>query len=288
MAAPSSTASMPGLVRALLSSVNEAVIVRGPEGSVVECNEAAERLFGLTRAQLLGRDAPPPGWRATLEDGTPVSPDDTPGMRTRRTGVGVKGVPLIVHLADGTLRWLEVTTTPVPEVAGPDGMGVVIALADVTEARTAKELALVNERRIEAMLEHSDGGVFEVDFQHGYVARSHHLYRMLGFVPGGIGATFNHWRQHVHDEDLPRVAAAWDDVERGRAETLDLTYRMRHRAGHWLWIRVRARVTRKSHAGVHQRASGTVQNITERVELERRLEAALLRIAELEGTHRVQ
>ncbi|HEY1088054.1 MAG TPA: PAS domain S-box protein, partial [Archangium sp.] len=148
------------LLRVVLDSVNEAVIVRAPDGRVIDCNAIAERVFGLTRGQMLQTEGLTPNYRTTAEDGSPVDLSNSPGAITIRTGVAQKSVPLKLHLPDGTLKWIQVSTTPLPDGRTEPPYGVVICLSDITEARTAKELALVAERRIEAMLEHSEGGVF--------------------------------------------------------------------------------------------------------------------------------
>lgn len=269
------------LLRVVLDSVNEAVVIRSADGRVIDCNVIAEKIFGLTRGQLLQDEGIPPSYRTTSEDGAPMDLSNSPGAITIRTGVAQKAVPLKLHLPDGTLRWIQVSTTPLPDGRTEPPFGVVICLSDITEERTARELALVAERRIEAMLEHSEGGVFEADFQHGYVSRSQHLYALVGRTPEEVTTHIDGWYAFVHEEDKARLVFAWDELRAGRSPTVDCEYRLRHKDGRWLWVHSLARITRKDSTGRAQRASGTVTNITERKKLQEELRVANETIARL-------
>jgi PAS domain S-box-containing protein len=124
----------------IFSSLAEGVLLLDSELRVVECNTAAERILGFTRA-LMGAQRPTvPEWKAVREDGTALADDDHPASQTLRTGEPQRGVVMGLRKPGGALIWITMNSEA---VRGPDGTvrAVVCSFADVTH-RMAQEAAL--------------------------------------------------------------------------------------------------------------------------------------------------
>ena len=97
--------------RNLFESMEEGVFYQRADGQLVDVNDAALRMFGLTRDEFLGRTSRHPDWKVINEDGTLLQPEQHPSMVVLATGKPVKdrvvGVynPLTecLHLAGG--KW---------------------------------------------------------------------------------------------------------------------------------------------------------------------------------------
>lgn len=117
------------------------LIHNAADGSIIEANQSASVILGLTRDQLLGRAPADPGWRAVHEDGSPYPGEEHPVSITLRTGVNQTGVIMGVHKPDGTLVWISVTTRLLPpkrEGAAPE---ILASFTDITNLKQASDQA---------------------------------------------------------------------------------------------------------------------------------------------------
>ena len=80
-----------------IAALSEGIVIQGRDGAIISCNPAAERILGLTAAQMMGRTSIDPRWRAVHEDGSPFAGEEHPAMVTLRTGLPVEGVIMGVH-----------------------------------------------------------------------------------------------------------------------------------------------------------------------------------------------
>lgn len=269
------------VLEAVLAVVTDGLLIGDRSGRVVAFSETAPALMGVS-AQQLRDGAPPPGWQALHPNGEPLLPENSPGMRCLQTGQRQGPVVARLHLPDGTLRWIEVRAEPVRDADGAVD-GVVVSMKDITELRRADEESRTNAARVEALLEESDHGVFEVDLTTGAIARSVRIYRMLGLEPAQLGPRVEDWFEYVHPDDLPTVQEHWARMRAGDLQEFDLEYRLRHSSGRWLWVRVRARAVRRGLKGEAQLVSGNTHDVTRRREAEEGLKVALERLVRLEA-----
>ncbi len=124
------------------------VVLVDDAGNIVDANPAAERLLGVSRADLLGRTHP--SWQIIRPDGSPCPPEGYVTVRALRTGLPVEPVELGIVRQDGSTAWNLVSATPVPV----KGYGVAWVAQDITARRAAEtalaELNRVLEQRVQA------------------------------------------------------------------------------------------------------------------------------------------
>jgi diguanylate cyclase (GGDEF)-like protein/PAS domain S-box-containing protein len=123
---------------ALWAALPVGVVLHDERGHIADANRAAERLLGLSLAQMQGHDPADTGWRAVRTDGSAYPGDEYPAVRTLRTGKSFPNETMGVHTPDGGLRWLQVNTEPQFDKLG-QVTGVVACFSDVTEARHLQE-----------------------------------------------------------------------------------------------------------------------------------------------------
>lgn len=123
----------------LLENLHEGVIFMDPQGRTLQCNPAAERIFGVSAAELQGRVSVDPGYFYALkEDGSIFSEEEHPSRVALRTGRPclevVQGLP---RAGQGVL-WVSVNAVP---LRGADGQvsGVVCSLVDITPMKLLQE-----------------------------------------------------------------------------------------------------------------------------------------------------
>jgi PAS domain S-box-containing protein len=113
-----------------MDAIPAALLVYDAQGVVVDANEAALRVLGLSKADLIGSSADGANWLVV------ESPPDTPltvhpAVAAIKSRQAVRGVLVRAHRPDGADVWLQVDA--VPEESNPaNGMRVVATLTDVT------------------------------------------------------------------------------------------------------------------------------------------------------------
>ena len=125
------------LARSVLDSLEEGVVLFGENGEIVDCNDSALRIFGLRELDVLGRDPRSLGLTFYYDDGTRVTPDNTPERQTLATGEPARDVMLRWEAAEGDSRWLLMNYTPLDDAGG--ARVVVASIVDVTERRRAEQ-----------------------------------------------------------------------------------------------------------------------------------------------------
>ncbi len=125
--------------RSMIDAISEGIIFHDSDGNILLCNRSAERILGLSEAQLLGTDPIPAGWETIREDGSPFLRQDHPAMISLRTGEGRDNITMGIRRTDGTVRWISVNSRPVAWDA-PESCGAAVAsFADITERKAMEE-----------------------------------------------------------------------------------------------------------------------------------------------------
>lgn len=131
---------------AVLSSVAEGIVTYGIDGTILSFNSAAERMFGLKAAEMIGR----PVWSLVGDDEAarvqPMIADRaTHGEKVQREASAVR--------ADGSRFLVHVSTS---ELQGSGGEVFVAVARDVTEFSRLR-------RRTELILNTADQGILGID-----------------------------------------------------------------------------------------------------------------------------
>ncbi len=154
--------------RAVVSVLSEGIVVIDPQGRMLSCNPAAERIVGSPQAAWQGQSVVAPGWQVLRPDGSVVPPEETPPGRVL-AGAGPQVATLLKTRApQGEIVWFELSAQP---VLGDDGqlIAVVSSFHDVTERkRQQDELAHHRERLEEAVAERTG----ELQRAHAAMAQS--------------------------------------------------------------------------------------------------------------------
>ena len=125
-------------LQALWAALPAAVVVQSPGGEIVDANPAAERLLGLTLAQLQALGGFDPRWRCVREDGSDYPLAEQPAWRTQRSGQPLFNEIMGVHTPEGELRWLLANTVPQFDDLGRPA-GVITCFIDATDRRALQD-----------------------------------------------------------------------------------------------------------------------------------------------------
>ncbi len=136
--------------RAVVTMLTEGVVLYDSKGSILAANPAAERILGLSAAQIDGREPAPEGWKSIHEDGKPFTRDESPVRTALQTGKPQTDVIMGTLKPDGTQTWISINAQPMMVAGDTRPARVVVSFADITQRRLverqALELAAEHER----------------------------------------------------------------------------------------------------------------------------------------------
>jgi diguanylate cyclase (GGDEF)-like protein/PAS domain S-box-containing protein len=166
---------------------------------------------------------------------------------------------------DGATRVLHSRVRPVLAAAG--GVARIEGISqDVTELRAADRARRAAERQFEVAFDRAPIGMFLADADGRFLRVNAALGEFLGYSVGeliDVGP-----EGVVHPDDLAAVEAGLAETAGGDVTAIE--HRMRHRAGHDVWVAVSATLIRDD-AGAPLHVLGQMQDVTQRREYEARL-----------------
>ena len=122
-----------------LNTVAAGIVLQNEEGLVLDCNDTALELLGVTREELAIRTSSDPQWSSVRPDGSSFALEEQPARITLRTGEPGNEVIMGTANRGRARRWLSVNTCQVALSNG--AKGVISSFIDVTQ-RLKKERIL--------------------------------------------------------------------------------------------------------------------------------------------------
>ncbi|MGE0759603.1 MAG: PAS domain S-box protein, partial [Pirellulaceae bacterium] len=217
----------------------------------------------------------PPGTHMTHQRALDcVHPDDRAAVEKAIHRAVEAGEPLRlehrVPRPDGSIGWVAAQA----EARNENGQTWIVGLVqDITERKqTEEELARAVARADVAQLA-ARATCYEFRPATGEVIRNATLEEVLGYLPEELDATPGGWRALIHPEEVAAFDAAVADAML-HGVPIALEYRVRHKAGHWVWMSDQASVFRDPDGNIG-RIVGLVKDVTESKRTEEALRDAL-------------
>jgi two-component system sensor histidine kinase/response regulator len=138
--------------RTVVSVLNEGVLVSDPQGLVLSCNPAAERIVGALQKDWQGRSIVAPGWTPLRPDGSVMPPEETPPGRVLSGQPAQQGVLLQTRSPQGRQIWFEVSALPVLSPDTGQLMAVVTSFTDVTRRKQQDDELAAHRGRLQELV----------------------------------------------------------------------------------------------------------------------------------------
>jgi len=247
------------LDRQVLVSLPVGLVVHGGDGRILRANPEAERLLGLSQAQMTGLTSMDPRWRAVHEDGSDFPGETHPAEIARRTRQPVAGVVMGVHRPDGSLAWISVNATCVDGTWSDTEPAVLAVFTDISEQLELRRQADEMRAKAESLAMEAEGlrgaakraedqyrliaehasDVVSLGTAQGRIAWvSPSVERLLGIAPEELRGT--PFLDMVHPDDHPVVREV--QAALAIAGTLrEMSLRVRTVEGGWHWVDIQVR-----------------------------------------------
>ena len=142
---------------------------------------------------------------------------------------------------------------------------------DNTQAAELREELRITEERWKLALSSSHDGVWDWNIATGEVFRDARYAEIVGCRPDEMPPARHVWQTLGHKDDVAAVNAALASHLDGTTPLYQCEYRLRHKAGHWVWVLDRGKVVDRDTGGRPRRMVGTQTDVTPRKQLEERL-----------------
>lgn len=169
------------------------------------------------------------------------------------------------RVADGSYRWMRVRARRAPSGAWHG------ATEDIHERREAELALRVANERLALALDGSGAWAWEFDPLTGRFWFSEGWQAVLGYDPNEVSYDLADFDRLVHPDDQAAAGRAYRSHFAGHAPRIDVEYRLRTKAGVWLWVHDQGRVIARDKAGRPLRAMGLRADVTDRHEAEARI-----------------
>lgn len=236
------------------------IIAVDNERRVTMWNPAAEAVFGWKENEVLGNRNP-----VTLRGGT----EEAVALHKRAlAGETLTGIELHGSKRDGTFVAISLSATPLfdehRKIRGTIGF-----LADITEIKHAEEALRQAEQKYRTIFENAIDGIYQTTPHGRYISANPALARMLGFdSPAELIAARTDVRnqEYVH----PEMHEEFVSTMRRNGILQNFEYQAYRKDRTVIWVSENAHCVRNE-AGQILYFEGTVQDVTERRELEQQL-----------------
>ena len=251
------------MLASIVESSDDAIIAKSLDGVIQSWNVAAERIFGYTAEEAVGRNI------ALIIPPERVAEENHIIGRLRK-GERVDHFETVRRRKDGTRVDVSLTISPIRD-AGGKVIGASKIARDITARKQAEELLRENEERLRLALETGKLGVWEWDVRNDHISWTDSLHALHGVARDDFGASLDAMVALVHPDDRGRVSEA---IERSLNEgaPYELEFRTVKPGGEVIWIFTSATVTR--HDGRAVRMIGATMDITDRKRAEDALKTA--------------
>ncbi|MCF7928863.1 MAG: PAS domain S-box protein [Spirochaetales bacterium] len=256
----------PPQYQTLLVAVDQSanpVIITDAEGNIEYVNAAFTRLTGYEAREVINRNP------RILKSGEQDQAYYEELWDTITSGGIWKGEFCNIR-KDGSLYWEEATITPVKD---PEGqiINFIAVKQDITERRKNRLALKAQSELLDLAFDNNNVAWWDWDFESNELSFSDSKARMLGWEPGDFSGDAYEIAALIHPDDYEQVEEIIKRHLEGKTGSFQVTYRIRHKNGQYLYLSDYGKVARWSSDGTPLRLVGVVFNVDKQKKIEEKL-----------------
>ncbi len=256
------------------------IYVANADGIVVAAVPAESDARGRRLIDILGSAQPLTTFGAAAGVMEIQLPGGTPALAAVQDLKGFAGqVAITQPRTDALLTWRSDTALTVTLSATTGFVVLILGFAFHWQATRAREADVIYETvrtRIDTALNRGRCGLWDWDLARGRIFWSESMFTIVGIEAKESLLTFGEVDALVHPEDVVLYDLATELAD-ATAVSVDRDFRMRHAAGHWVWLRVRCELVQQA-GETSAHLIGIAVDITEQKTLVEKTMAADLRL----------
>ncbi len=249
-------------ISSIVDSVADGILTIDDQGKVHSFNHAAERLFGYTAAEAVGKNiktlipsAFHAAYAAHMQNFIAPGESTDPGSGRGLAGQRKDGGTFPMELSIGEMQ------------VGERRMFTAI-VRDISERKRAVQALSESEQRLNLALEGSRLALWDWNIVSDKVYHSEQWAVILGKPPQKIVTTFNSLEKLVHPDDVDGLRQPLYETLKGTRPFYRVEHRVRIQDGSWRWVESTGKVVERDAQGRALRMTGTNADITERKKID--------------------
>ena len=173
-------------------------------------------------------------------------------------------------------RWFRLIVTPLII----DGeQGAVLVHDNITESKLAEMALAQKQQRLANILWGTGAGTWEWNVQTGETNFNERWAEIIGYRLDELApVSIDTWTRLAHPDDFAQSGELLARHFAGQTDCYEFEARMRHKAGHWVWVLDRGKVISRTADGQPEWMAGTHSEITERKVAEEEIHDLLSRL----------
>jgi PAS domain S-box-containing protein len=259
------------LLQKVLENVAVGILVQGPDSEIIENNQAACDMLGLSQNQLLGKTSFNTEWKVIHSDGTDFRAEEYPVPKAIKELKRIEGVVMgVFRTLQKDFVWLLVDAIP---VFNDDKtlLYVICSFNNITDQKNAEnELKISNERFLYSNKASSDV-IWDWNLATSKVYYGNGYYENFGFE---LDNTINNLGDHshlIHPLDTEKSYASINEAIQGQSDVWEGEYRHLRSDNSYAVVKDTAYIVRNEQ-GNAIRMIGAMKDITLNRKLEYKLQ----------------
>lgn len=264
--------------RNFIEQTSEGIIVVDEDGRINTWNQGAEQMTGLSREKVVGLyfwDIQYQLLPADQQHQTRY--DQLKSIVSQALDTGE--APWLNRLLETRFAHLDgserVIQQRVFSIKTNMGLWLGSVSRDITARVKTEKTLKESEAQLKLVLQGAELGFWDWEIPTGRNVFNQQWAEMLGYAPQEITPHISQWQNLIHPDDLEQVMTVLHDHLEGQRDFYEAEYRLRTKAGDWLWVLDRGKVLKRDEAGKPLRAVGIHQDITLRKQIEEQTRSSL-------------
>lgn len=231
------------------------VIITDTQRNVLWVNNSFTKITGYTLEEMVGKN---PG---KILQGPDTNPETIETMREALNQQKSFTVDVINYNKYHEQYWVRIICNPWLSESG-ELKGFIAIQTDITQEIENLEAIRYNQKMLAAVIDANEIGTWILNLQTRTLEINETWARLLGYTLQELEPIdMDTWQNLTHPEDLQACLRMFEDYDKGIIDYYEAPIRMKHKAGHWLWIRTRGSITTRTADGRAEFTLGTHLNI---------------------------
>lgn len=271
--------------RTLFENMSQGVFYQAANGHIIDTNDSALRMFGLSRDQFIGKTSFDSWWRVINENYEVLPPEKYPSMLALQTGKPVTNRTIGVFIPEiEKYNWLIIDAIPQFHPGETSPYQVFASMQDITLRKKAEELLRINEDRLSKSMLATNEGIWDWELVTGEVYFDPRYYTLGGYEVNEFPHRLDEFKKRVHPEDIDDLMQATENHLKGLSDRFQHEFRFRKKDDEYMWILGRGIIVERDENGIPVRFVGTHQDISELKQI-RLIDECRLRLLLFAETH---
>ncbi len=170
------------IYKLLFEATTQGAVVQDADGRVVEANQAACDILGLSRPQLLGQSASGPAWNFVRDDGSPMPREELPASIAMKKRKPISNVTVGVVVPGGkACRWILASSMPVFRDGRKKSYLTITSFTDITDSKKVEDELRKAEENYRSTFENAPFGIYQSTVDGRLIDVNTTLARMFGY-----------------------------------------------------------------------------------------------------------